>query len=76
MPNVTIYYFSAYLTYEQFLPFYQGKIKKMQVVDNKGRKIQFPAEHFRSFLTPDGISGSFALKVSSQGKFISLVRNN
>jgi len=73
---VQIYYFNAYLTYEQFLPFYQGKIKKIQVIDVKGRKIQLPAEHFRPFLTPDGISGEFALKVTPEGKFISLVRIN
>lgn len=70
------YYFSAYLSYDEFLPFYQGRIDKMQVTDSRGRKIQLPAEHFRRFLTPDGISGHFKLEVSSQGKFISLIRIN
>ncbi len=70
------YYFSAYLSYEQFLPFYQGSVDKMQVTDIHGRKIQMPAEHFRKFLTRDGISGNFELRTSPEGKFISLTRIN
>jgi len=73
---VLTYYFSAYLTYEQFLPIYQGKIDKLQVRDKQGRKIVLPAEHFRPFLTPSGISGDFVLIVSDHGKFISLERIN
>lgn len=68
------YYFSAYMSYEEFLPFYQGLVTKIQVTDDKGKKIQLPAEHFRQFLTRDGIVGYFELKVSNQGKFISITR--
>ena len=70
------YYFNATLSYEQYLPFYQGSIKTIQVRDTHGRTIDLPAEHFRQFLTRDGISGFFELMVDQQGKFIWLKRIN
>lgn len=66
------YYFNVSLSYERFLPFYQGKIKVIQVTDDFKRRIDLPAEHFRQFLTRDGIVGRFELTVEQSGKFISL----
>jgi len=73
---MAVYRFNMHLSYEQFLPFYQGKIHKILVRDTHGRKIELPAEHFRGFLTRDGITGFFELQVTSQGKFIALQRIN
>ena len=70
------YYFSMALSYERYLPFYQGVVKKIQVKDSANRTIELPAEHFRSFVTRDGIHGDFELCTDNVGKFISLQRIN
>jgi len=62
------------LSYERFLPVYQGQVKTLQVTDDFKRRIDIPAEHFRQFLTRDGLSGRFELTVQNDGKFISLNR--
>jgi len=66
------YYFNVSLSYDRFLPFYQGHIKIIQVTDDFKRRIDLPAEHFRQFLTRDGIVGRFELTVEQSGKFVSL----
>ncbi len=68
------YYFNMALSYERFLPVYQGQVKTLQVTDDFKRRIDIPAEHFRQFLTRDGLSGRFELTVQNDGKFISLNR--
>lgn len=70
------YRFSVAMSYDQFLPFYQGIVDQVLVTDIHGRKIQLHGKHFKPFLTPNGISGFFELKVASTGKFISLQRIN
>ncbi|MGB1296837.1 MAG: DUF2835 domain-containing protein [Psychrobium sp.] len=68
------YYFSINLSYERFLPFYQGAVDTVQVVDDATRRIDLPAKHFRQYLTRDGIVGRFELITQSDGKFIALNR--
>ena len=70
------YYFSVNLSYERFLPFYQGSIQTLQVTDDHKRRINIPAEHFRHHLTRDGIVGRFELITQKTGKFIALNRIN
>ncbi len=70
------YYFSMALSYERYLPFYQGLVQTIQVKDSLNRRIDLPAEHFRSFVTRDGIHGKFELSTDDNGKFISLIRKN
>lgn len=62
------------ISYDRFLPFYQGMIEIVQVVDDADRRIDIPARHFRSFLTRDGIVGRFELVTQVDGKFIALNR--
>lgn len=71
---MTKYYFNMALSYEKFLPVYQGQVKTLQVTDDLKRRIDIPAEHFRQFLTRDGLSGRFELTVQNDGKFVSLNR--
>ena len=68
------YYFNMALSYERFLPVYQGQVKTLQVTDDFKWRIDIPAKHFRQFLTRDGLSGRFELTVQNDGKFISLNR--
>ena len=68
------YIFNVSLTYNQFLPIYEGAVDKIIVTDTTGRTIELPASHFKPYLTPDGISGKFKLITEKSGKFNSLTR--
>ena len=61
-----------HLSYERFLPVYQGQVNTIQVTDDFKRRIDLPAEHFKKFLTREGIVGRFELVVQSNGKFVEL----
>lgn len=52
--------------------YYEGFYKSIQVVAHTGQRIQFPAEHIRSFVTTSGINGLFELELESNNKFKSL----
>jgi hypothetical protein len=70
------YYFSVNLSYERFLPFYQGAIQTLQVTDDYKRRIDIPAKHFRKHLSREGVVGRFELITQKNGKFIALHRIN
>ncbi len=67
-------YFSIGLSYQAFLPYYQGSIDKVQVFDEQGRCIWISGRHLRKFLTKEGIIGRFCLTLDSHGKFVSIER--
>ncbi|MBQ4863391.1 DUF2835 domain-containing protein [Pseudoalteromonas sp. MMG013] len=66
------YFFTMYLDYEQCLDFYDGSIKFVQVVEDQGKRIRFPATHVRKFVSSIGIRGRFRLCLDAQSAFISL----
>lgn len=65
------YYFNVNLTYDEFLPFYQGKVSTMLVISSQGKRIQFPAMHIRKYLLSNGIHGTFCMETDAT-KFLSL----
>lgn len=66
--------FTLNLSYQDFLPYYQGVADKVAIRDAKGRTLWISARHFKGFLTPQGIHGSFKLVIDEQGKLLSLIR--
>ena len=66
--------FSLYLSSEQYLAYYQGHAKRVSVVCDDGRRIEFPAEHLRPYLTHDGINGHFEIEFDRQNRFVALRR--
>ena len=62
--------FRLSLSAEKYLAFYTGEAKDVMVrsVDNK--RIRFPANAIRSFLTHDGISGLFEIQFDENNKLI------
>ena len=68
------YTFNLRVSYERFLPIYQGDIDKIIVKDLTGLTIELAAKHLKPYLTPDGVNGQFKLLVDSRGKFQSLIR--
>ena len=67
------YYFTIYMSVEDFMPYYQGKAQTVVTTATNGQRIQFPAMHMRKFLTKSGIKGSFCLETQNN-KFISLTK--
>ena len=67
------YYFSLKLSATEFLPYYQGTVKNVQVITNQGIKVEFPAMHLRKFITSSGIDGDFCLE-TKENKFLYLFK--
>lgn len=59
---------------EQALRYYQGTARTVVVTTTTGQKLQFPAEHIRSFIDQNGISGQFAIQFDNNNKLIGLKR--
>ena len=53
---------------------YQGAAKFVSVVSVDGRRLQFPAERLRPFVTRDGVQGEFVLRFDEQNRFAGLER--
>ncbi|ESP93315.1 MULTISPECIES: DUF2835 family protein [Pseudoalteromonas] len=66
------YYFFLRLTYEQCLAYYEGDIEYIQVVEDGGKRIRFPATHIRRFVSSIGVSGRFRLQLDDSNRFIAL----
>ncbi|ABI72072.1 conserved hypothetical protein [Shewanella frigidimarina NCIMB 400] len=64
--------FSLNVSYEAFLPYYQGLAEKVQVRDHQGRVLHINGKYFRPYLTPQGIHGQFKLVLNREGNFKSL----
>lgn len=65
------YYFNINLTYDEFLPYYQGRVSNIIVTSTQGKRIQFPAMHIRQYLLATGIKGYFCMHTENN-KFLLL----
>lgn len=59
---------------DKYLRYYQGSARSVSVRSVDGRRIQFPAEHLRQFVTHEGVYGEFVLVFDSNNKFVGLKR--
>jgi len=66
--------FSLHLTRDQFLDYYKGSAKGLVVISECGRKVSFPPLRLIPFVTENGVSGRFLLKVDNNNRFVSLQR--
>jgi len=64
--------FSIRLSYDKYLSFYQGYAQHVVVTAYDGRKIQFPAEILKPYLTREGINGHFIIHFDNRNKYQSL----
>jgi hypothetical protein len=64
------------LSYDDMLKAYQGTVRTVQGIDVKGRKIRFPADILREFVTHDGVYGRFQIKISENNHFEGIKRLN
>ena len=66
--------FRLKFTAEEYLPFYRGDFQWVVVRSEDGRRVKFPAEHLRPFVTEIGIHGRFCLQFDRNNKFVGLKR--
>ncbi len=64
--------FTLHLTADEYLQFYEGVAKAIQVRSRCGKTIQFPAEKMREFVLQDGVHGTFIIQLDEQNKFLSI----
>ncbi len=50
------------------LRYYRGKAACVSVVAEDGRRVRFPAENLRPFVTREGIHGRFALRFDEHNR--------
>ncbi|MGZ9898184.1 DUF2835 domain-containing protein [Shewanella gaetbuli] len=62
------------ISYDDFLPYYQGISESVLTNDIHGRQLQIHAKYFKPFLTPVGIKGQFILELDEEGKYKSLIK--
>lgn len=66
--------FSLALSARDFQRFYAGTARQVEVTAHDGRRVRFPAEHLRPFVTHAGVSGEFVITFDAQHRFRSLQR--
>lgn len=69
---MTEYYFYLNLTYEDCMDYYHGYVKFIQVVEDGGKRVRFPAVHIRRFVSSLGVRGRFRLCLNPDNSFMSL----
>ncbi|MBB1267939.1 DUF2835 domain-containing protein [Shewanella sp. SR44-3] len=66
------FYFSLRVSYDDFLPYYQGTASKVLVKDSQGRELLINGRYFRPFVNSLGVNGHFKLCLDNQGNFLAL----
>lgn len=69
---MTEYEFILHLSAEEYLQYYEGVAKAIQVHSRCGKTIQFSADKMREFVLKDGVHGTFIMQLDSKNKFISV----
>lgn len=71
MPTVR---FHLAISPERYRAYYQGAVRQVIATGHDGRRVQFPADRLRPFVTHDGVRGEFELEFDANHKFVALRR--
>ncbi|MCW8900603.1 MAG: DUF2835 domain-containing protein [Gammaproteobacteria bacterium] len=71
---MTEFEFTLHLSAEDYLQYYEGRAKFIQVKSRCGKIIQFPADKVREFVLKEGVHGSFKIQLNDDNKFLSIKR--
>ncbi|HRX70910.1 MAG: DUF2835 domain-containing protein [Gammaproteobacteria bacterium] len=67
-------YFHLSLTAEQIRSYYEGVARQVVVRASDGRRVQFPAQWLRRFVTLEGVHGLFEMRFGDDHKLIDFRR--
>jgi hypothetical protein len=62
------------ITADAYQRMYSGDARSVVARDRSGQTIQFPADSLRPFVTHDGISGTFVIRVDKDNRLASIRR--
>jgi len=65
---------SLEISAEAYQQMYRGTARDVLAEDLQGRRIRFPAVALRPFVTREGVSGVFVLRVDARNKLIDIRR--
>ncbi|MBY5920449.1 DUF2835 family protein [Ferrimonas balearica] len=68
------YQFDVRLSAEQMMRYYRGQANLVVIRDRAGKVLHLHPRYLRPHLRPEGVVGSFELRLSEQGQFVELVR--
>lgn len=66
--------FRLNISAEHYLTYYQGVARQVLAATADGRRVQFPAERLRPFVTHEGIRGEFVIEFDADNRFVALRR--
>jgi len=70
------YFFRLQISHDQFLHYYQGVARTVQIMSECGKRLRLPAAKLRPMLAHNGIHGRYCLTVDADKRFISLSKIN
>lgn len=73
-PPIKEVHFRIDLTSEQYLDFYRGAARSVQVRSRDGRVVRFPATALQAYVDHAGVRGEFCLRMDAEHRLISLDR--
>jgi len=59
---------------EEAMRYYNGTVRFVIVHAENGKRIQFPAQHIRPFITQSGVQGVFSMSFDDNHKMIGIER--
>ncbi|QYZ66124.1 MAG: DUF2835 domain-containing protein [Gammaproteobacteria bacterium (ex Lamellibrachia satsuma)] len=62
------------LAADSYLSHYQGHVRNVSVIAEDGRRIEFPANALRPFVTKSGVQGRFELLIDDNNRLQRLHR--
>ena len=65
-------HFVLHIPAHDYLNYYSGVAREVVTVASDGRKIRFPANILRPFVTQDGIHGEFMIEFDEANKFVAI----
>ena len=68
--------FKIALSSEKYQAYYKGKAQSIQAVSLDNKKVRFPANAIRNYLTHDGIHGLFEIQFDENNKLIKVEKIN
>jgi len=68
--------FDLSLSATEYLKYYQGRAKWINVLSTSGARVRLPANRLAAFVGHNGIQGRFVLQYLSSGKFVSISKIN
>jgi hypothetical protein len=66
MPEIIV---DIVISAQDILQYYKGTIANVSAIALDGRRVQFPVNLLRSFMTYAGVNGRFSITYNENGKF-------